>query len=117
MKPVTIRYFGLIPIRKRTYLILQSITLVLCGAWVIAALALNNTPLGAWKTPLGTGNILLLLGVIVTVAEILDLTFTLRAFRRREEEEKQRCDGAQFPAPRHADTNSRENDERFRQRM
>ena len=98
MKPITIRYYGLIPIRKQTYLVLQSIVLVLCGVWLIVGLFLI-----VWKP--GRWDYLLVLGVVATAAEILDTIFTLRAFRRKEEEEKTRLEAGLASEPRHEDTN------------
>jgi hypothetical protein len=121
MKPVTIRYYGLFPIRKKTYLVLQTIALVLCGVWLIAGLILMiwrplTGPLFKPVTGIGLWDWFMLLGVVVTVAEILDTVFTLRAFRRKEEEEKTRFDSGTVSAPRHADSSIKESEDRVRHR-
>jgi uncharacterized membrane protein YbhN (UPF0104 family) len=123
MQPITIRYYGLIPIRKQTYLILQSIVLLICALWMIVGLILlpynivglnrsNISPFSAWIL-----DHFLFIGLAVTVAEIVDTIFTLRAFRRKEAEEKLRHPAALSSAPRPADTHVKESDDHFRQRM
>jgi hypothetical protein len=113
VKPTTIRYLGLFHIRKPTYLVLQSIALGLCGVFLIAGLILKvwSPFIDARLTPdsgLGLWDYILLAGVLGSVAEILDLIFTLRAFHRKEEEESRQFESQQARAPRLTDTNIKE---------
>jgi hypothetical protein len=108
MKDVTIRYYGLFEIRKRTYLVLQCVVLGLCGIWLIAGLLLKlwSPFIDPQVTPmngLGIWDYVLILGIVVTVAETLDIIFALRAFRRKEEEENRQLGQMPMSAPQPAD--------------
>ena len=113
MNTTTIRYLGLFPIRKRTYVILQSIALAICIVLLIAGLTLKlwNPFIDPKLTPasgLGVWDYILLLGALGTVAETLDTIFTMRAFRRKEEQEMRKIESERSGSPRLSDTNIKE---------
>jgi hypothetical protein len=104
MEPITIRYLGLISLRKRTYLILQSIALAICFIALVWTLTLPDHPnfgLDRNKLPpiqLWILDHLWLIALVATVAEILDAIFSLRAFARKEEvERRRRSEDRPFP--------------------
>jgi hypothetical protein len=109
MNQPTIRYFGLIRMRKRTYLTLQIPVLILGCVVVAWTLTLPAYPsFGLNRARLSPAGLLFLdhLWVIALVAlgaEILDTVFTLRAFRRKEAEEAVDPSKAAPSAPRVAD--------------
>ena len=94
MAPITIRYLGLIRLRKRTYLILQSIALAICFIVLVWTLTLPEHPsFGLDRTKLSPAQLwvldhLWLLALVATIAEVLDAIFSLRAFARKEAAEK-----------------------------
>jgi hypothetical protein len=90
MSPVVIRYWGVLPLRKRTYLILQGIVFVVLAAALVYVLTLPPQPrfgLVDAHLPFLVRWIFdhLLLIVLVTAGlEILDTIFTLIAYARKE---------------------------------
>lgn len=124
MKPVTIRYYGILPIRKRTYVILQSVVFVLGIAVLIWSFTVSadSPPFGLDRAPLTPGrrwflDHLWLIVLIAAVAEVFDAVFTLRAFARAEAEAKRLRGNDDFSEPREADTHFKEPEDRFRHRM
>src|SRR5262245_49863963 len=94
VKPVTIKYYGLFSITKKTYIVLQVIVFVVALALIIYCLTLPESPrlgfdLNNPRLPRASRWILshlLELVLLATVLEILDAIFTLRAFARKERE-------------------------------
>jgi hypothetical protein len=110
MNQPAIRYFGLIRMRKRTYLMLQVPILLLGCALVAWTLTVPAHPsFGLNRDRLSPAGLLFLdhLWVIALVAlgaEILDTIVTLRAFRRKEAEEAADPSEADPSAPLLADS-------------
>ena len=94
MKPVTIKYYGLFSITKKTYIVLQVIVFVVALALIIYCLTLPESPrlgfdLNNRQLPRLSRWILshlLELVLFATFLEVLDAIFTLRAFKRKEKE-------------------------------
>jgi hypothetical protein len=110
MNQPTIRYFGLIRMRKRTYLTLQIPVLVLGCVFLAWTLMLPAHPsFGLNRDRLSPAGLLFLdhlwvIAIVALGAEILDTIFTLRAFRRKEAEEAVDPFQAAPSAPRVADS-------------
>jgi hypothetical protein len=94
MKPVRIRYYGLIPLTRRTYLVLQVPVLVLLVVLLAVLFLLPAPPhfgipeqvlhpVARWLL-----DHLLWIVLLIFILELLDTLFTLRAFARKEAEEQ-----------------------------
>jgi hypothetical protein len=94
MKPVTIKYYGLFSITKKTYVILQIVVFVVALVLIVYCLTLPESPrlgfdLNNPRRPRSSRWILshlLELVLLATFLEVLDAIFTLRAFARKEKE-------------------------------
>jgi hypothetical protein len=87
-EPVRVKYYGLIWLTKRTYLILQIPILILCFASMVVVAALPPR-LGLDAARFGPRQLwildhLLWIVLLVTVLEILDTFFTLWRFAQKE---------------------------------
>jgi hypothetical protein len=94
MEPVRIRYYGLFPMTRRTYLVVTGVAAVFAGLLLLAAMALGAHPSTRlpWDPALNQQlfqrvyNWWTLLALLVL--EGLDILLTLRAFARKEAELK-----------------------------
>jgi hypothetical protein len=96
MKPVWIKYYGLIPMTRHGYLITLAVAAVFALVVYVAALALGYLPpiSTLWDPdPIGHAGIAgwiydhtHLLILLCVVAQVIDTWVTLRVFAQREEE-------------------------------
>jgi hypothetical protein len=94
MEPVRIKYYGILWITRRTYVIIQTMVFAVLAAALVFVLTLPTSPrfgldLEDPRLPALTrwllGHLLEIV-LLTTLLEILDAVFTLRAFARKEQE-------------------------------
>jgi TRAP-type C4-dicarboxylate transport system permease small subunit len=111
MRPVRVKYLGLLPITRRTYLALQFIALLLCIAMMVVGLSVMLR-IGVYFPHLPAANVqddfvyqallsLFWLGVLILILECLETIVMLRKFARAAAEQKARLAAVETvePAP------------------
>jgi len=95
MKPVRVKVYGLIPLTRRTYLVLQCVGLaVVVAAFAVGVcLARPAPPPGGELPPFAAALVLLLdilpwLALLFLLAGLLETWFVLRKFARKEAEQR-----------------------------
>lgn len=98
MEPVRIRYWGLLWLTRPTYLVIQSISLVLCVVMMAVGLAgilWSGIILPHWPASDNGGELLaswlalvFWAGLLCLIAEIVEMCMMLRKFTRAEAEQR-----------------------------
>ena len=124
MKPIRIKYYGLMWMTKSTYLIILTIAAVFAVVVLLGAIAFAGSPVSQfpWDPALNgkswayrVYNWWFLVGMLILQA--IDTTVVLIKFRQKETEAQCRPAEDQPAAPCSQDTSIKGGDDRFGQRM
>ena len=89
MEPVRVKYYGLFPITKRRYLILQTLVFILIAILVFVTVAFPRFRFGLDESKLSPAGVWILdhlfwIVLLMAFLESLDAFFTLRQFGHKE---------------------------------